>query len=55
MTADQLAAMHIDAAWLEPLTETFNRFDISTPERKAVFIGQCQHESGNFKTLRENH
>jgi putative chitinase len=54
MTADQLAAMHIDAQWLEPLTETFNRFDISTPERQAAFIGQCQHESGNFKTLREN-
>ncbi len=54
MTADQLAAMHIDAAWLEPLVETFNRFDISTPERKAAFIGQCQHESANFKTLREN-
>jgi putative chitinase len=46
--------MHIDAQWLEPLTETFNRFDISTPDRQAAFIGQCQHESGNFKTLREN-
>lgn len=54
MTADQLAAMHIDVKWLEPLTETFNRFQINTPERQASFIGQCQHESGNFKTLREN-
>jgi len=54
MTADQLEAMHIDAKWLEPLTDTFNRFQINTPERQAAFIGQCQHESGNFKTLREN-
>ena len=54
ITAAQLEAMHIDAKWLEPLTETFNRFQINTPERQAAFIGQCQHESGNFKTLREN-
>jgi putative chitinase len=54
MTADQLEAMHIDVKWLEPLVDTFNRFQINTPERQAAFIGQCQHESGNFKTLREN-
>lgn len=54
ITLAQLEAMHIDAKWLEPLAETFNRFQINTPERQAAFIGQCQHESGNFKTLREN-
>ena len=54
MTADQLAAMDIDAQWLEPLLETFNRYEINTPLRQAAFIGQCQHESGNFKTLQEN-
>jgi|TARA_R110000796_G_scaffold59629_6_gene137602 putative chitinase len=54
MTADQLEAMHIDAKWLVPLDSCFFRFDISTPERQAAFIGQCQHESGNFRTLREN-
>jgi len=54
MTEDQLKEMHIDPAWLEPLTAAFNRFDISTPERQAAFIGQCAHESGNFKTLQEN-
>jgi putative chitinase len=36
------------------LTAAFQRFDISTPERQAAFIGQCAHESGNFKTLQEN-
>ena len=54
MTEDQLKEMHIDPSWLEPLMAAFNRFDISTPERQAAFIGQCAHESGNFKTLQEN-
>ena len=54
MTEDQLKEMHIDPAWLEPLTSAFQRFDISTPERQAAFIGQCSHESGGFKTLQEN-
>jgi putative chitinase len=54
MTEDQLKEMHIDPSWLEPLTAAFHRFDISTPERQAAFIGQCAHESGNFKTLQEN-
>ena len=54
MTADQLAAMDIDAQWLEPLVAAFNRYEINTPLRQAAFIGQCQHESGNFKTLQEN-
>lgn len=54
MTEDQLKEMHIDPAWLEPLTAAFQRFDINTPERQAAFIGQCAHESGNFKTLQEN-
>jgi putative chitinase len=54
MTNEQLAALGIDAKWLEPLNETFEKYDISTPERQAAFIGQCAHESGNFKTLQEN-
>jgi putative chitinase len=54
MTEDHLKEMHIDPAWLEPLTAAFQRFDINTPERQAAFIGQCAHESGNFKTLQEN-
>jgi putative chitinase len=54
MTEDHLKEMHIDPAWLEPLMAAFQRFDISTPERQAAFIGQCSHESGGFKTLQEN-
>jgi putative chitinase len=54
MTEDQLIEMHIDPSWLEPLTAAFTRFEINTPERQAAFIGQCAHESANFKTLQEN-
>ena len=54
MTSEQLAALGIDEKWLVPLEETFAKYDISTPERQAAFIGQCAHESGNFKILQEN-
>lgn len=54
MTYDQLDALGIDHKWLAPLEETFVKYDISTPVRKACFIGQCAHESGNFKILQEN-
>ena len=54
ITAEQLAKLKIDPEWLEPLNDTFQRYDISTPLRMAAFIGQCSHESGNFKVLREN-
>jgi putative chitinase len=54
MTYDQLDNLGIDHKWLAPLEETFAKYDISTPERQASFIGQCAHESGNFKTLQEN-
>ena len=54
MTYDQLDSLGIDHKWLAPLEETFAKYDISTPQRQACFIGQCAHESGNFKTLQEN-
>jgi putative chitinase len=54
MTYDQLDKLGIDHKWLAPLEETFAKYDISTPARQACFIGQCAHESGNFKTLQEN-
>ena len=54
MTYDQLDSLGIDHKWLAPLEETFVKYDISTPVRQACFIGQCAHESGNFKTLHEN-
>lgn len=54
MTSEQLASLGIDSKWLEPLEEAFAKYDINTPDRQASFIGQCAHESGNFKTLQEN-
>ena len=54
MTEQQLQALGIDAKWLKPLEDTFAKYDINTPKRQAAFIGQCAHESGNFKTLEEN-
>jgi len=40
--------------FIEGLNETFEHFEIDTPERMAMFIAQCAHESGNFGTTREN-
>jgi putative chitinase len=54
MTNEQLKSLGIDEKWLEPLNETFEKYDISTKERQSAFIGQCAHESGNFRTLQEN-
>jgi putative chitinase len=54
MTYDQLDSLGIDHKWLGPLEESFAKYDISTPQRQACFIGQCAHESGNFKILQEN-
>jgi putative chitinase len=54
MSPDQLTALGIDQKWYQPLMDTFIKYNISTTQRQACFIGQCQHESGNFKTLQEN-
>jgi putative chitinase len=54
MTNEQLQELGIDTKWLQPLEDTFAKYDINTLERQAAFIGQCAHESGNFKTLEEN-
>ena len=49
-----LIALGIDPKWEEPLQAAFDKYDINTSKRQAAFIGQCAHESGNFKTLQEN-
>ena len=54
MTLDQLDKLGLDHKWLEPLNETFEKYEINTPKRQACFIGQCMHESGGFKILQEN-
>ncbi len=38
----------------EGIVETFDTFDINTPERMAMFLAQTAHESGNFAFTQEN-
>ena len=52
--SNALQALSIDPKWEAPLQATFDKYEINTPKRQAAFIGQCAHESGNFKTLEEN-
>jgi putative chitinase len=54
LSIDKLQALGIDSKWLKPLEKTFAKYDISTPKRQAAFIGQCAHESNNFRSLEEN-
>jgi len=54
ITSEQLTQLGIDQKWLQPLNDTFDKFEINTPVRMASFIGQCMHESGNFNHLEEN-
>jgi putative chitinase len=54
MNEQQLQALGIDTKWLKPLNDTFAKYGMDTVVRQAAFIGQCGHESNNFKTLEEN-
>ena len=40
ITKEQLAKLGIEEKWLEPLNETFEKYEINTPKRMAAFIGQ---------------
>lgn len=53
VNAEQLQKLHIGLEWVKPLNDTFTRFGIATPKQQAAFIGQCAHESGGFKLLKE--
>jgi putative chitinase len=54
MELNQLKALGLGEQWLEPLNETFDKYEINTPKRQACFLGQVMHESGSFKYTREN-
>lgn len=54
MTPEQASKLHIEGDLYDALIATFEKFDICTPDRKAAFIGQCKHESANFKRTHEN-
>ena len=54
MTSEQLAQLGINPDWLPWLQKTFDRYSIDNTIRQSAFIGQCMHESANFKILQEN-
>jgi putative chitinase len=54
MTSEQLAKLGINPDWLPWIQKTCDRYSINNTIRQASFLGQCMHESNNFKTLQEN-
>lgn len=54
VTTDQLKRMHINPDLVDVFNETFERWGITTVRQQAGFIGQCGHESGNFRVIEEN-
>jgi putative chitinase len=40
--------------WLDALNNACIRWDITTPARVTMFLAQCGHESGGFRSLVEN-
>lgn len=57
-TQNQLAQMipgnQYVAEWYKALCDVLPKYKINTTQRVAAFVAQCAHESGNFRTLREN-
>jgi putative chitinase len=53
VNAEQLKNLHIDLKFLDPLNETFERFNINTHRKQGAFIGQMSHECGNFTKFEE--
>lgn len=54
VTAEQLKKLHINPELVDAFNATFDRWGIETLRQQAAFIGQCGHESGNFRVLEEN-
>ena len=40
--------------WVEHIQELLPKYGIDSPNRIAMFMAQCGHESNNFRSLREN-
>jgi putative chitinase len=40
--------------WCELLNSELPKYEINTKERICAFLAQCAHESGDFRTLKEN-
>lgn len=53
VNAEQLKSLHIDLKFLDPLNETFERFNINTHRKQGAFVGQMSHECENFTKFEE--
>lgn len=55
IVTDICPALDLDALleWLPTLEEVMERYEINTPLRKAAFIAQLAHESGQFRYFEE--
>ena len=40
--------------WYDALYKILPEYEINTPQRVAAFLAQCAHESGGFRSLKEN-
>jgi putative chitinase len=55
LTGTQVMQITGDGArWLDPLNAALAAWGINTPDRAAMFLAQCAHESGGFRRLVEN-
>lgn len=54
VTAEHLQKLKINPELAPAFNATFDRWGIATLRQQAAFIGQCGHESGNFRVLEEN-
>ena len=58
LLADQLQKMiptnKFVNEWVEALNNVLPEFEINTPDRIAMFVAQCGHESMDFRVLQEN-
>ncbi len=39
--------------FIQPLNDSMDEFEINTPKRRAPFLAQCAHESGELRYVRE--
>lgn len=51
---EQLIKIGIDAKWLEPLNNAFNKYAVTDINEKAMFLAQTTHESNDYKRLEES-